>query len=65
MLHRMWLLIMDSCGGHELLITQDGVRIEFLTQIGIATDQPSDLAGIASGKICYLTRLLKAVLNLI
>ena len=57
----MWLFIMDSCGGYALHITLDGVRIEFLARVGGATDQPSDLGAIESGKIWYLTKLLKAV----
>ena len=58
-----WLLLMDNCGGHELSITPDGVRIEFLPPRSTTKHQALDIGLIASAKIRYRTRLLIAVFD--
>ena len=45
-----WLLLMDNCGGQELSITLDGVRIEFLSSRSTTKHHPLDLGLIVSAK---------------
>ena len=60
-----WLLLMDNCGGHELTIQLDRVRIEFLPPRSTAKHQPLDLGLIASAKIRYRSKLLSAILDVL
>ena len=58
-----WLPLMDNCGGYELSISIERVRIEFLPPTSTAKHQPLDLGLIASAKIRYRTNLLSSILN--
>ncbi len=58
-----WLLLMDNCGGHELIFMLDRVRIEFLPPRSTTKHQPLDFELIASAKIRYRTKLLSAILD--
>ena len=56
---------MDNCGGHELDVTLDGVRIEFLPPRSTTEHQPLDLGLIASAKIRYRSNLLNCTLEVL
>ena len=60
-----WLLLMDNCGGHELTISLEGVRIEFLPPRSTTKHQPLDLGLIGCAKIRYRSKLLSATLDIL
>ena len=59
-----WLLILDSCGGHESEIVLPNVRIEFLPLGTTAKYQTFDLGLIANSKIRYRSLLLRVTLDI-
>ena len=58
-------LLIDNCRDHELSITMDHVRIEFLPPRSTTHHQPLDISLIASANIRYRTKLLSADIDLI
>ena len=56
---------MDNCGGHELDVMPDSVRIEFLPPQSTMKHQPLDLGLISSAKIRYCSNLLNCLLDVL
>ena len=50
---RIWCLLMDNCGGHELDVTLPNVRIVYLSPICTAKHQPLDPGVFVTSKIRY------------
>ena len=54
---------MDNCGGYEVKVTFERLKIVFLPARSTAKHQALDLGVIANAKIRYRSALLSAVLN--